>query len=177
MDIYTHFNKMLTIVVFKENTGSCDHRIGSDQKKGYADFWLKERPRPFCSDPRPRLGRHILAPRDPGDPATLPTLQWWPECSRPAGSGPDQGLGSTADPLPHHSSRRARPRAATAAGAARPQTAARAPPPLRRLAPLTSRAAICNRTAWRDGSRNLKVSADDAEPARVQSGSRLCDRN
>ena len=37
-------------------------------------FGFKERPRPFCSDPRPRRGRHILAPRDPGDPATLPTL-------------------------------------------------------------------------------------------------------
>ena len=37
-------------------------------------FGFKERPRPFCSDPRPRQGRHILAPRDPGDPATLPTL-------------------------------------------------------------------------------------------------------
>ena len=33
-------------------------------------FKDSERPRPFCSDPRPRRGRHILAPRDPGDPAT-----------------------------------------------------------------------------------------------------------
>ena len=28
----------------------------------------------FSSDPRPRRGRHGLAPRDPSDPATLPTL-------------------------------------------------------------------------------------------------------
>ncbi len=28
----------------------------------------------FCSAPRPRRGRYFLAPRDPGDPATLPTL-------------------------------------------------------------------------------------------------------
>ena len=36
-------------------------------------FGFKERPSPFFSDPQPR-GRHVLAPRDPGDPATLPTL-------------------------------------------------------------------------------------------------------
>ena len=34
-------------------------------------FGFKERPSPFFSDPQPR-GRHVLAPRDPGDPATLP---------------------------------------------------------------------------------------------------------
>ena len=37
-------------------------------------FGFKERPRHFFSDPRPRRGRHVLAPRDPSDPATLPTL-------------------------------------------------------------------------------------------------------
>ena len=35
---------------------------------------FKERPRPFLSDPRPCRGHHVLEPRDPGDPATLPTL-------------------------------------------------------------------------------------------------------
>ena len=38
-------------------------------------FGFKERPRHFFSDPRPRRGRHVLAPRDPSDPATLPTLR------------------------------------------------------------------------------------------------------
>ena len=37
-------------------------------------FGFKERPRHFLSDPRLRRGRHLLAPRDPSDPATLPTL-------------------------------------------------------------------------------------------------------
>ena len=32
----------------------------------------------FFSDPRPRRGRHVLAPRNPSDPATLPT----PEASQ-----------------------------------------------------------------------------------------------
>ena len=46
-------------------------------------FGFKERPRPFCSDLRPRRGRHILAPRDPGDPATLPTLPLPPSHTYP----------------------------------------------------------------------------------------------
>ena len=40
-------------------------------------FRIKERPRHFFSDPRPRRGRQApLDPvaRDPGEPATLPTL-------------------------------------------------------------------------------------------------------
>ena len=37
-------------------------------------FGFKERPCPFCSDQQPSRGRHILAPRYQGDPATLPTL-------------------------------------------------------------------------------------------------------
>ena len=37
-------------------------------------FGFKEPPRHFFGDPRPRRGRHLLAPRDPSDPATLPTL-------------------------------------------------------------------------------------------------------
>ena len=37
-------------------------------------FGFTERPSYFFSDPRPRRGRHVLAPRDPSDPATLPTL-------------------------------------------------------------------------------------------------------
>ena len=35
---------------------------------------FKERPRHFFSDTRPRRGRHVLAPRDRSDPATLPTV-------------------------------------------------------------------------------------------------------
>ena len=37
-------------------------------------FGFKERPCHFFSDPRPGRGRHVLAHRDPSDPATLPTL-------------------------------------------------------------------------------------------------------
>ena len=37
-------------------------------------FGFKELPRQFFSDPRPHRGRHALAPRDPIDPVTLPTL-------------------------------------------------------------------------------------------------------
>ena len=37
-------------------------------------FGFKGRPRHFFIDQRPRRGRHILAPRDPSDPATVPTL-------------------------------------------------------------------------------------------------------
>jgi hypothetical protein len=33
-----------------------------------------QRPRLFCSAPRPRRGRSFSAPRDPGAPAPLPTL-------------------------------------------------------------------------------------------------------
>ena len=36
---------------------------------------FKERPRHIFSGPRPRRGRHVLAPRDPSDPATMPTLR------------------------------------------------------------------------------------------------------
>ena len=36
-------------------------------------FGFIEEPRPFLSDPRPRRGRRVLAPRDPSDPATRPT--------------------------------------------------------------------------------------------------------
>ena len=38
-------------------------------------FGFKERPCQFFSNPRPRRGRHVLAPRDPSDPATLPILR------------------------------------------------------------------------------------------------------
>ena len=37
-------------------------------------FGFKERPRPFISDQRPRRSRHVLAPRNPSDPAILSTL-------------------------------------------------------------------------------------------------------
>ena len=41
-------------------------------------FWIQERSRHFFSDPRPRWGRYVLAPRDPGDPepgASAPDLR------------------------------------------------------------------------------------------------------
>ena len=61
---------------------------------------FKERSRHIFSGPRPRQGRHVLAPRDTSDPATLPTLRAgvlyarftaaqsgaWPE--RGSGQGP-----------------------------------------------------------------------------------------
>ena len=37
-------------------------------------FGFRARPRHFSGDPRPRRGRHALAPRDPSDPKPLPTL-------------------------------------------------------------------------------------------------------
>ena len=38
---------------------------------------------PPLRDPRPRRGRHVLAPRDPSDSATLPTLLVRPRCALP----------------------------------------------------------------------------------------------
>ena len=37
-------------------------------------FDSKSNPVIFFSDPQTRRGRHVLAPRDPTDPASLPTL-------------------------------------------------------------------------------------------------------
>ena len=76
--IYTHFNALLETVCCKAESNAVSNLeiSGSSltQQCCYAHFGFRERLRPFCSDPRPRRGRHILAPRDQGDPATLPTL-------------------------------------------------------------------------------------------------------
>ena len=57
---------------------------------------FKERPRHFFSDPRPRRGRHVLAPRDPANPAA--------QCQqRQAPRSPEQ-------PRATHVSSRGRPR-------------------------------------------------------------------
>ena len=48
-------------------------------------FGFTERPSYFFSDPRPRRGRHVLAPSDPSDPATLPTLGRRGHCPRGPG--------------------------------------------------------------------------------------------
>ena len=41
----------------------------------YGFVFSDKRPRAFFAAPRPRRGRYFLPPRDPSDPATLPTLQ------------------------------------------------------------------------------------------------------
>jgi hypothetical protein len=44
------------------------------------NFVKTQRPRLFCSVPRPRRGRSFSAPRDPGAPAPLPTLATGARC-------------------------------------------------------------------------------------------------
>ena len=51
-------------------------------------FGFKERTRHFFGGPRPRRGGHVLAPRDPSDPTTLPTLRLG---GRVPGPGPEHG--------------------------------------------------------------------------------------
>ena len=76
---YTCSNKTMSTVSWKAELKSIANcgKLGSNPRDSSVMlvFGFKERPRPFFSDQRPRRGRRILAPRDPSDPATLPTLK------------------------------------------------------------------------------------------------------
>ena len=73
---YIHIQHRFEANVFgkavKESNYHCDGQCSSGVNDGSG---IQRATLSYFSGPRPRRGRHVLAPRDPSDPATLPTLR------------------------------------------------------------------------------------------------------